>query len=301
MDSFFQCSFGIVFVNVYKLMQIREVVEELETHPDHFVNFDALESTQGLMKSLEAILMFIVYLKFFKFLDVSRSLSLLQLAFVKCIRDIFAFSILFFLVMVAFAFWGHLLFGRQLKSYYTFGDSIFTLLKAVLSDFNYEQIEDADYIMAPIFFTLFMIIVFFILLNMLLAIINDSYSLVLEEQSQSKQEMLMLDFLKPKILRMLKFMKINFKIRETKSLSDYDKTVDQITEIFKKCHFSDVEIDMFFKRYNIDDTSRVKNDDIEYLLGDLDNPLEPLATPLTQNDEDFVKFEDFERYYQTQF
>lgn len=51
-----------------------------------------------------------------------------------------------------------------------------TLLRIVLGDFDYLAIEKANRVLGPIYFVAYIFLVFFVLLNMFLAIINDTYT-----------------------------------------------------------------------------------------------------------------------------
>ena len=57
----------------------------------------------------------------------------------------------------------------------------FTLFRIILGDFDFYAIEDANRILGPIFFVTYVFFVFFILLNMFLAIINDTYQQVKDD------------------------------------------------------------------------------------------------------------------------
>lgn len=76
----------------------------------------------------------------------------------------------------------------QVKDYSSFSDSIFTLLRTILGDFDFYALERANRVMGPIFFLAYVFFVFFVLLNMFLAIINDTYSEVKEEIAAQKND-----------------------------------------------------------------------------------------------------------------
>ncbi|XP_059999659.1 polycystin-2-like protein 2 isoform X4 [Lagenorhynchus albirostris] len=59
----------------------------------------------------------------------------------------------------------------------------FTQFRIVLGDFNFAGIQQASRILGPIYFITFIFFVFFVLLNMFLAIINDTYSEVKADYS----------------------------------------------------------------------------------------------------------------------
>ena len=76
----------------------------------------------------------------------------------------------------------------KVKDYSSFSDSIFTLLRTILGDFDFYALEKANRVMGPIFFLAYVFFVFFVLLNMFLAIINDTYSEVKEEIAAQKND-----------------------------------------------------------------------------------------------------------------
>lgn len=74
--------------------------------------------------------------------------------------------------------------------------SSFTLFRIILGDFDFHQLEAANRYLGPIFFMLFVFFVFFVLINMFLAIINDTYSEVKGDMANQKNEFEMTDYFK---------------------------------------------------------------------------------------------------------
>jgi hypothetical protein len=83
----------------------------------------------------------------------------------------------------------------------------FTLFRIILGDFDFDQLEAANRVLGPIFFMLFVFFVFFVLINMFLAIINDTYSEVKGDMANQKNEFEMGDYFKRvRLLVNVKFM-----------------------------------------------------------------------------------------------
>ena len=76
----------------------------------------------------------------------------------------------------------------------------FTLFRIILGDFNFHELEQANRVLGPIYFILYVFFVFFVLLNMFLAIINDTYSEVKAEIAEQKDEFDMGDYFKKVML-----------------------------------------------------------------------------------------------------
>jgi len=72
----------------------------------------------------------------------------------------------------------------------------FSQFRILLGDFKFAELQQADCILGPAYFILYVFFIFFILLNMFLAIINDAYSEVKAEMSRQKHEFEMIDFFK---------------------------------------------------------------------------------------------------------
>lgn len=128
------------------------------------------------------------------------------------------------------------IFTSQVHDFRKFMDAVFTLLRTILGDFNFHEIEEANRVLGPIFFICYVFFVFFVLLvridfknntdelfflflslpyvnrqrrkflwslicifnlqNMFLAIINDTYSEVKAEIANQRNEFEIADYFK---------------------------------------------------------------------------------------------------------
>ena len=73
----------------------------------------------------------------------------------------------------------------KLQNFRTLGDAHFSLMRSLLGDFSFDELRQADPYMGPLFFVMFVGLAIFVILNMLIAIISDSYS-VCREEMQAK-------------------------------------------------------------------------------------------------------------------
>uniref|UniRef100_H0XFJ6 Polycystin-2-like protein 2 n=1 Tax=Otolemur garnettii TaxID=30611 RepID=H0XFJ6_OTOGA len=130
-----------------------------------------------------AITIFFAWIKIFKFISFNKTMSQLSSTLSRCIKDVVGFAIMFFIIFFAYAQLGFLVFGSQVDDFSTFQNAIFAQFRIVLGDFNFAGIQQANWILGPIYFITFIFFVFFVLLNMFLAIINDTYSEVKADYS----------------------------------------------------------------------------------------------------------------------
>lgn len=74
----------------------------------------------------------------------------------------------------------------KIADYSNLYNSAFALLRLILGDFNFSALESCNRFFGPAFFIAYVFFVSFILLNMFLAIINDSYVEVKAELARKK-------------------------------------------------------------------------------------------------------------------
>merc|ERR1740131_927189 len=101
---------------------------------------------------------------------------------------------MFLIIFFSFSELGYLLFGTQVADFRDVTNACYTLFRTILGDFNFEVIEQADWLFGPIFFISYIFFVFFVLLNVFLAIINDTYGQVKAQIAARKPAFQMGDF-----------------------------------------------------------------------------------------------------------
>ncbi|KAG7153275.1 Polycystin-2-like [Homarus americanus] len=159
----------------------------------------------------------------------------------------------------------------------SFINAMFTLLRTILGDFNFHEIEDANRILGPLFFLSYVFFVFFVLLNMFLAIINDTYSEVKAEIANQRNEFEIADYFKRGYNNMMgklgkrdKIIDLQNAIKLSDANNDGLITFDEIRVNLKKCNFSDMEIEMFFAKYDTDGNRMLEEDEVKRMLADLE-------------------------------
>jgi len=75
----------------------------------------------------------------------------------------------------------HISFGTDIEEYKTLLDAVFGLFKTLLGDFDFEAIKLINPYLGPLLFITFEVVCYFVFLNMFLAILNKSYSDVLDK------------------------------------------------------------------------------------------------------------------------
>nr|XP_020638305.1 polycystic kidney disease 2-like 2 protein isoform X2 [Pogona vitticeps] len=160
--DYFLASCEVIFCLFIITFIIQEALKMMRLKKDYF---------KDAWNWLDMLLLLI-----FKFISFNKTMTQLSSTLSRCAKDIIGFAIMFFIIFFAYAQLGYLVFGSQVDEFSTFQNCIFTQFRIVLGDFNFASIEHANRILGPIYFITFVFFVFFVLLNMFLAIINDTYS-----------------------------------------------------------------------------------------------------------------------------
>ncbi|XP_048224449.1 polycystic kidney disease 2-like 2 protein isoform X2 [Perognathus longimembris pacificus] len=167
------------YCNMQIFLLLGQLLKSTEKYPDFYF----LAYWHIYYNNIIAITIFFAWIKIFKFISFNKTMSQLSSTLSRCMKDIVGFAIMFFIIFFAYAQLGFLVFGSQVDDFSTFQNSIFAQFRIVLGDFNFAGIQQANRILGPIYFITFIFFVFFVLLNMFLAIINDTYSEVKADYS----------------------------------------------------------------------------------------------------------------------
>jgi hypothetical protein len=99
--------------------------------------------------------------------------------------ELLSFMFVFLLVGYGFVQAHTMIFRDRIEGYRSMKHSGFSLMCALLGDFDFDELYDADTILGPFFFIFFIGLAVFVVLNMVIAIISDAYS-VCSERMRNK-------------------------------------------------------------------------------------------------------------------
>ncbi|XP_012873128.1 PREDICTED: polycystic kidney disease 2-like 1 protein [Dipodomys ordii] len=182
--------------HIFRTLEVNRLMGKLLEQPNTYADFEFLAFWQTQYNNMNAVNLFFAWIKIFKYISFNKTMTQLSSTLARCAKDILGFAIMFFIVFFAYAQLGYLLFGTQVENFSTFTKCIFTQFRIILGDFDYNAINNANRILGPVYFVTYVFFVFFVLLNMFLAIINDTYSEVKEELAGQKDELQLYDLLK---------------------------------------------------------------------------------------------------------
>ncbi|XP_017486061.1 PREDICTED: polycystic kidney disease 2-like 1 protein [Rhagoletis zephyria] len=253
--------------------------------------FDTLGFWSAQFSNVLAVLSFVAWVKIFKYISFNKTMSQLSSTLSRCAKDIAGFGVMFFIVFFAFAQLGYLLFGTQVKDYSSFGKAVFTLLRLILGDFDFQALESANRVLGPIFFLSYIFFVFFVLMNMFLAIINDTYAEVKSELSNETDDFAVMDYFKGisnQLLTKLGAQKeqiegIQAAIKESGFDGSRRLSFATVRQELKKRNLSDLEIEMLFAKYDIDQNRELDEQELQAMFSDLEGKKNQIEKEMEEN------------------
>ncbi|KAI3378657.1 hypothetical protein SNEBB_011293 [Seison nebaliae] len=266
-----------VTFSLYRNSKVKGLLDNLLRNHYSFPDFEFLGYWETQYNNAVAFAVFLSWIKIFKYISFNKTMTQLSTTLGKCAKDVAGFAVMFFIVFFAFAQLGYLIFGTQIKDFSSFVSSLFTLFRIILGDFDFHALEQANRVLGPIFFLTYVFFVFFVLLNMFLAIINDTYSEVKAEISSQPSEFEIGDYFKKGYNRMLDKLSIRRdKIVDIqKALQSADMNNDTVLDFdewrtdLKARGYADAEIETLFARYDLDGDRMLNKDEQQRMQEDL--------------------------------
>ncbi|MGH0140735.1 UNVERIFIED_CONTAM: hypothetical protein FKN15_072083 [Acipenser sinensis] len=281
---------AIIF-NVFRTMKVNALLGKLLKQPDIYADFEFLSFWQMQYNNLNALNLFFAWIKIFKYISFNKTMAQLSSTLARCAMDILGFAIMFFIVFFAYAQLGYLLFGTEVESFSTFVKCIFTQFRIILGDFDYDTINKANRILGPLYFVTYVFFVFFVLLNMFLAIINDTYSEVKAELSGQEDEFQFSDIIKQGYMKTM--MKLKLK---NEKISDVQKALgsgsneleyEDFKKTLRQMGHSDHEISEAFAKFDHDRNLILDKEEQNRMISDLEEKKISLSAEIENLGKDY--------------
>ncbi|XP_055450507.1 polycystin-2 [Psammomys obesus] len=272
-------SVAAVAISICRTSNVEDLLQFLEDQ-NTFPNFEHVAYWQIQFNNIAAVMVFLVWIKLFKFISFNRTMSQLSTTMSRCAKDLFGFTIMFFIIFLAYAQLAYLVFGTQVDDFSTFQECIFTQFRIILGDVNFAEIEEANRVLGPLYFTTFVFFMFFILLNMFLAIINDTYSEVKSDLAQQKAEMELSDLIRKGYQKAL--VKLKLKRNTGDDISERLRqgggklNFDELRQDLKGKGHTDAEIEAIFTKYDQDGDQELTEREHQQMRDDLEREREDL-------------------------
>ena len=187
------CASASIVLSVFRRYHTTELVTKIRENPFKTSSFHYAVLWSDLNTALMAILVFIITIKVLKILKFNEHIYSLALSMGRCRDKIISYSAVFLVAFLAFAQIALLVFGNGAEAYSSVPEVFRTQFAMFIGGpTNYDELKIANRIIGPIYFFLFMTTMACILINMFLAILNESYREVTLHPNEDHEERKML-------------------------------------------------------------------------------------------------------------
>ena len=104
--------------SVYRTIRVNTLLDRLLLNNSSFQNFETLTFVQELFNQTSAVIVFLSWIKVFKFISINKALEQLGGTVKYAFKDLMYFFVVFFIVFTGYAALGNLLFGDFHSDYH---------------------------------------------------------------------------------------------------------------------------------------------------------------------------------------
>ncbi|KTF87216.1 hypothetical protein cypCar_00017182 [Cyprinus carpio] len=109
-----------IIMNICRTSAVSHRLHFLLENHSTYPNFEPLARLQVHFNNLAAVIVFLSWVKLFKFINFNKTMNQLSTTMSRCAKDLMGFAIMFFIVFLAYAQLAYLVFGTQVNDFSTF-------------------------------------------------------------------------------------------------------------------------------------------------------------------------------------
>ena len=166
--SYFALSQRIAFALLPEVTSFSPFIEE-------YVELSAAATQYNNSFAFDAIALSFGIMKIFRYFELQRNLHILRESIGRGIADLSSFTFLLLLMIFGFSLMGMNILGQENSEYMTPFTSFIALFMMVLGEFELDDILRVDIIFGYSFFFFYQVLIFLVMVNIFLAILNDAY------------------------------------------------------------------------------------------------------------------------------
>ncbi|XP_013390791.1 polycystic kidney disease protein 1-like 2 [Lingula anatina] len=170
---------------------------------EEFVNFFPAAFWDYILGYTLAAMLVLTVLKFFKLLRFNVRMNMLSATLKKSWKPTLHFYLVLAFLMMAYAFFGQCAFGHYIEKFKSLIDTLQTLFTLIMGGFEFAILGDSNRVIGIVFLITFAMIIQVTLINMFIAIIDESFRYVLKATKETSNELEMVDFMWTRLLVIL--------------------------------------------------------------------------------------------------
>ncbi|XP_061175461.1 uncharacterized protein LOC133184410 [Saccostrea echinata] len=192
------CSMSVtaIVIYFYRMFETNRLTERFKvSHGNEYMKFQYVGAWSELFSYIIGWLVFFASLKFLKLLRFNKRMSLLASTLKNSCKDLMHFSIIFSIVFLAFIQLFYLVYAGSLTSFKTFITACESGLTMMMGKFDIYDMKMVEPVMTPFFIFAYVVTITFIVVNMLLSILNETFGAVRSDIAKQNNEYEIVDFM----------------------------------------------------------------------------------------------------------
>ena len=186
--------FLLIVLFLARLYEVDRNLLQLRENPNDYVGFQYAGNADDLMTAILGVLVFFYILRFLRLLRFNKNFLVIGKTLERISSPILSFCLPFIAGFFAFGLLAFAMFGSELEDYSSFIRTMVTQFSMLLGDFDFEAIFMVNPTAATLYFFSFIGLNVMVLMNMFIAIINDSFAEVQEETAEIQNELEIIDY-----------------------------------------------------------------------------------------------------------
>ena len=182
-----------------RLVFLNSAVGKLREDRSKFVSFQYVVLLDEALNAMVALVVLLINLKFLRMLRFNRKVSVLSSTMKVSANKLASFMLMFLVIFLAYCFLVYLVFGPVLEDYRSFMRCMVSMMSMVLGNFAFYDLVDVSAIIGPAVFFTFMVLFQFIIINMFIGILCDSFNEVRYDSEKQGNEYEIVQFISNRI------------------------------------------------------------------------------------------------------
>ncbi|CAF4570593.1 unnamed protein product [Rotaria sp. Silwood1] len=190
------CSWAGLFIYLWRIREGNRISDLFkETNGYAYINLQLASYVNDLLTFLLGFCCFFGTVKFLRLLRFNQRISMLSSTLMYAAKDLISFSFMFSIIYFGYLTLFFLLFHSKILECSNPLSTAQMLFEMMLLKFDVSDLYAADIFLGPFCFTLFIVFVVFICMNMFISIIADSFRVVRHNISLQNSEHEIVDFM----------------------------------------------------------------------------------------------------------
>ena len=147
------------------------------------------------VSALTSLAVFFSILKFLRLLRFNKRVALVTQTIKMSVSPLLSFFLMFFVIFLAYAQFAFIIFGIDSDSYASFPKTLSSMLSLTLGSFDFQEMRSINRFLGPAFFFSYVLVMFFVLMNVFISILSDAFNEVSNDISKQSNEHEIFDFM----------------------------------------------------------------------------------------------------------